>query len=304
MAASQKRSKQTAVIVGAVVAVAIVLIIVALIAPVIMYLINPYRDYKHVIARFELSNEMVLEYVIEEDEYDIAATNFIFLAKNGYFDNTVLFDAGDPLQNTDGWVRFGGYEKQPSVWEGGSSNYNSTKHHAQNKTYCKNFKAISNKWFPDNVCNKFGYDLNADKNGQSADRLDDIGVLAYLYDKTSTEFQMSYKEKPSNDATQIVSGTSGTTYQPYELKSTMVGYALNNKTIENLKKIAATAKTTEQSTTTSGIIWCPPDPTIYIRTVKIYNLDGKKWDNFDFISYMTNPRSDGTTRYSGWTGKI
>ncbi|MCH5162838.1 MAG: hypothetical protein J1G38_05055 [Clostridiales bacterium] len=304
MVLSQRRSKRTAFIIGAVVAIAIIMLIIALIVPVFMYIDNPYRNYKNVIARFELSNEMVLEYIIEENEYDIAASNFIFLAKNGYFNNTVLFDAGDADRDTDGWVRFGGYEKQPTVWEGGSSIYNNTQHHAQNKSYCEKFKAIPNKWFPDNVCNKFGYDLNADKNGINTTRLEDVGVLAYLYNDTSTEFQMSYKEQPSNYVSVVNNSADGMSYTIRELKPTMVGYALNNKTIENLKKIAATAQPTEKSSTTSGVIWCPPDPAIYIRSVKVYNLDEKKWENFNFIKYMTDPKKDGSTRYRGWTGKI
>lgn len=303
MVVSQKRSKRTAIIIGTAIALAVLLIAVAVIVPVIMFAVNPYRGYGHVVARFELSNEMVLEYVIEEDEYDIAATNFIFLAKNGYFDNTVLFDAGDPSRDTDGWVRFGGYEKQPNVWEGGSSSYDNTKHHAQNERYCRDFNAISNKWF-DNVCNKFGYDLNADAKGTNVERLDDIGVLAYLYNDTSTEFQMSYKEQPSNDVSVINNTADGTTYTVRELKPTMVGYALNDDTVKNLKKIAATAVPTDKAKVTTGVVWCPPDPAIYIRRVKIYNLDGKKWNDFDFVSYMTDRKPDGSTRYRGWTGKI
>ncbi len=303
MAVSQKRSKRAVVIISIAVVLAVILIVTAIVVPLAINAANPYRGYKHVIARFELSNEMVLEYVIEENEYDIAATNFIFLAKNGYFDNTVLFDAGDQSRDTDGWMRFGGYEKQPSVWEGGSSNYNNTKHHAQNEKYCRSFGGISNKWF-DNVCNKFGYDLNADPKGTNAERLDDEGVLAFLYNDTSTEFQMSYKEQPSNDVNVINNTSSGMSYTMRELKPTMVGYALNRKTVTNLKKIAATAITTEEAKVTFGVVWCPPDPAIYIKKVKVYNLDGKKWDDFDFVSYMTKKKSDGSTRYRGWTGKI
>lgn len=304
MVKSQKRSKRSAIIIAIAVILAVLLIITAIVVPVTMNIINPYRDRKSVIARFELSNEMVLEYVIEEKEYDIAATNFIFLAKNGYFDNTVLFDAGDPAYGTDGWMRFGGYEKQPSVWEGGSSKYDNTKHHAQNEKFCKNFGAIPNSWFKD-VTNKFGYDLNADANSGSNDkRLRDEGVLAFLYNDTSTEFQMSYKQNPSNDVSVINNDTSGTTYTFRELKPTMVGHALNSNTVKNLKKLAATAVRTEEATVTSGVVWCPPDPTVYIRTVKVYNLDDKKWDDFNFVSYMTNPKKDGSTRYRGWTGKV
>ncbi len=302
MVVAQKKSKRSAIIIGAIACVAIVLIIVALIAPVIAYLVNPYRDYDYVIARFDLSNEMVLEYVVEEDQYDIAATNFIFLAKNGYFDNTVFFDAGDKELGTDGWMRFGGYEDQPSVWEGGSSQYASTHHHAQNKDYCSAFSAIPNDRFTKNVCDKFGYDLypdsgaNIGSNGENPERLNDIGVLAYLYDNTSTEFQMSYKADASNDVTVITNGNISTD----ELKCTMVGYALNDKTIENLQAIAATA--TVNTAISTGVRWCPPSPTIRIERVKIYNLDGAKWNNFDFMDYMTTKNENGL-RLKSWTGR-
>lgn len=295
MAASQKRSKRNAVTVGAVLCVAVVLIIAACIAPVIAYGVNPYRDYNFVVARFNLSNGMVLEYVIEEDEYDIAATNFIFLAKNKYFDNTVFFDAGNAEHNTDGWVRFGGYEQQPSVWEGSSSDHNSTHHHAQNKTFCSEFKALPNSSFK-NVTDKFGYDLYSDKNGVNPDRLDDLGVLAYMYDDTSTEFQMSYKAQP---ATQI-EVYNGTNITMRDAKVTMVGYALNDKTVENLQAIAATAK--RNTSITIGAVWYPPSPTIRIKNVKVYNLDGKKWRNFDFIDYMSKSNDNGP-RLRSWTGR-
>lgn len=296
MIASQKRSKQNAVTVGAVLCVAVALIIAGLIAPVIAYGVNPYRDYDYVIARFNLSNGMVLEYVIEENEYDIAATNFIFLAKNKYFDNTVLFDAGSEDQNTDGWVRFGGYEQQPSVWENSSSDHKSTHHHSQNKTFCSEFKALPNSSFK-NVCDKFGYDLYADKNGENPDRLDDIGVLAYMYSDTSTEFQMSYKELPSTQIA-VMNGDGGVTMR--DMKATMVGYALNDNTVENLKRIAATAK--RNTSISIGALWYPPSPTIYIKSVKVYNLDSAKWRDFDFIDYMSKSNENGP-RLRSWTGR-
>ena len=139
MVQSQKQARTTAIAVGAVCALAILLILVALIAPVIMYIVNPYRGYKSVIARFNLSNGMKLEFVIEEDKYDTAATNFIFLATNGFFDNTVFYDA----QN--GWLRFGGYEAQPATNSQGD--YGRTHHRRDSEAYCRGFKALANSQF-------------------------------------------------------------------------------------------------------------------------------------------------------------
>ncbi len=275
MLASQSGSRKTAVMVGAIACVAILLILAALIVPVVAYMKNPYSNYKSVIARFDLSNGMKLEFVIEEDEYDTAATNFIFLAKNKYFDNTVFYDA----QN--GWLRFGGYEQQPA----GST----THHHEQNTGYCENFSALPTSSFS-NPRSKFGYKLNADSNGTTPELLNDIGVLAFLYSDTSTEFQFSYQEQAVNTVP-YVEGGQGT------LEPTMVGHALNDETVNNLIAISKTAEVNTRMS--SGFRWMPPTPDIYIDSVKVYNLDKTKWKDFDFISYVGK-----NDRLNRWTGRV
>lgn len=290
MRLSQARGKRSALILSSTVAFAVVLILIAMIVPVVLYLVNPYRNYNGVIARFNLSNGMTLEYVIDEDKYDTAATNFIFLAKNKYFNNTVFFDA----QN--GWLRFGGYEGQPSISVGNSSSHESTKHHSRNEKFCSDFSALPSKSFT-SVTNKFGYKLRADNSGTNSALLNQIGVLTYLYSDTTTEFQFAYKEQASNEIRNI-SSSGGSTTQV--LEPTMVGHALNEETIQNLIAISALAAT--QTKVSYGNAWLPPTPDIYIRTVKVYNLNSSKWKKFDFISYMNGTDSDGRTRLSGWTG--
>lgn len=289
MIAEQKKSKRSAAFICAVVCVAVVLVLVALLVPVISYLVNPYRGYKDVIARFNLSNGMVLEYVVEEEEYDTAATNFIFLAKNGYFDNTVFFDA------QSGWLRFGGYEDQPSASATSSSDYSRTKHHSQNERYCSKFGALKNSLF-ENVRDKFTYYLRADSNGTKTALLEQKGVLAFLYDKTHTEFQLSYDDQPT-ELVKVVS--SNGTESTETLRATRVGHALNDETIRNIEIIASTKEVNDRIS--SGYRWEPPSPTIYIESVKVYNLDSKKWRNFDFIEYMKGNDSSGVRRLSGWT---
>lgn len=288
MLESQKRSRKTAVIMGAVICVAVLLILAGLLVPVITLMVNPYRGYVDVIARFKLSNGMTLEYVIEEDNYDTAATNFIFLAKNGFFDNTVFFDA------QEGWLRFGGYESQPKISTGSSSSYESTRHHAQNETYCSKFKALSNSSFSTPTL-KFGYKLRADANGEKQSLLEQIGVLTYLYSDSSTEFQFSYKAQANN---QVETMDSSGKKSRITLEPTMVGRALNDKTIENIIAIAKTARPNEGIS--SGALWHPPAPDVYIETVKVYNLDGSKWRDFDFISYMEGKDSSNNNRLVGW----
>lgn len=292
MLASRKQSQRFSIVVAAVCCIAIVLVLAALLVPVIAYLVNPYRGYKNVIARFKLSNGMVLEYVIEEDKYDIAATNFIFLAKNGYFDNTVFFDA----QN--GWLRFGGYEDQPSYAANSSGDYSRTKHHAQNEKYCSGFKALPNDRF-DKSLDKFGYNLYSDANGETTALLEQIGVLTYLYSDTSTEFQFAYTAQANNLITRLGSDGKKSTGT---LLPTMVGYALDDKTVDNLIALAETAA--ENTSISYGYLWTPPSPTVRIDSVKVYNLDSEKWRNFDFVEYMNSEDNSGRRRLRGWTGQV
>ncbi len=291
MALSQKRSKQSAIIIGCVVALAVLLIIAALLAPVIMFVVNPYRGYKDVIARFKLSNGMTLEYVIEEDKYDTAATNFIFLAKNKFFDNTVFYDA------QGGWLRFGGYEAQPLDSSSSASDYSRTKYRGDSKAYCDSFDAIANSYFEKDANGnyrttyKFGYRLRQDADGTDTNVINQLGALTFRYENTSTEFQFyygDYAETVPNDIAQI--------------KCTMVGHALNDKTLRNIQAIASSNPTRNPNLST-GYIWTPPTPTIKINTVTVYNLDNSKWRNFDFVKYVSGNDKSGARRYTSWIGK-
>ncbi len=287
MLAAQKKSRRSAILIGAIACVAVILVLVGMLIPVIAYMINPYRNYKDVIARFNLSNGMKLEYVIDENLYDTAATNFIFLAVNGFFDNTVFFDA----QN--GWLRFGGYEDLPKT--NSSSDFNRTKHRSDNKTFCDNFKALPTDAFrDDNSLYKFDYKLRADSNGENVNLLNQIGVLAYLYSDSSTEFEFSYKEQAINDIESVDGGTN-------ILEPTMVGHALDGPDGETVKNLIAISNTAATSTlVSSGYKWLAPTPTIYIESVKVYNLDDSKWKTFDFISYMKENDSSNSRRYRSW----
>ncbi len=283
MLRSQRQAQHSALVIGGVVALAVLLIVIALIVPVIMYIVNPYRGYNDVIARFNLSNGMVLEYVIDEEEYDTAATNFIFLAKNGYFDNTVFYDA------QGGWLRFGGYDAQPTDGSTSASSYERTKHRSNSESFCKSFDALASSKFR-KVTDKFGYRLRADRDGKSDNVIHQIGALTFRYNDTATEFQFYY-----GDYSEVVPGNiSG-------IECTMVGHALNDETIKNIQSIRRTAA--DNTAISSGYKWRPPTPNIKIESVKVYNLDDKKWKDFDFLKYMDGNDVSGSRRLVSWVGK-
>ncbi|MDE6293503.1 MAG: hypothetical protein K2L88_02640, partial [Clostridiales bacterium] len=256
------------------------MIIVALLVPVILYVVNPYRGYDDVIAKFKLSNGMELEYVIDEDEYDTAATNFIFLATNKYFDNTVFYDA------QGGWLRFGGYVAQPRAND--VSTFERSNHRSDSVEFCSNFTALPNNRFS-KVTEKFGYRLRVGTDDTKDSLVRQKGALTYRMDR-ATEFQFFY-------------GDNGETV-PNDINSiscAMVGHALNEQTIKNLDSIRATAAL--NTSISSGYMWKPPTPNIMIESVKVYNLNSSKWSNFDFLEYLSGKDSDGNTRYTSWYGK-
>lgn len=291
MVATQKRSKRSTLYLCIAIAVSVVLVLVAVLIPVITHVVNPYRGYKKVIARFKLSNGMKLEYVIDEQKYDTAATNFIFLAENGFFDDTVFYDA------QGGWLRFGGFDNQPKTGSTSVSEYARTSHRGDSVDYCSKFDALPNSYFEKDihgnvrVTYKFGYRLRADSNGSDKNVISQLGALTFRYNDTATEFQFYYGDRAEtvpNDISQI--------------PSTMVGYPLNDETTENIQKIASANPTTNPNIT-SGYVWKPPTPDIRIKSVDVFNLDGKKWDKFNFMEYMSANNSAGLRRYSSWVGK-
>ncbi|MDE6029406.1 MAG: hypothetical protein K2F90_03695 [Clostridiales bacterium] len=280
MAKSQTQSKRMTIIVGCVIGVAILLIIAALLAPVIMHVVNPYRGYDDVIAKFTLSNGMELEYVIDEDEYDTTATNFIFLANNKYFDNTVFYDA------QGGWLRFGGYVDQPL--SNNTSDYKRSNHRSDSEDYCKGFGALPNNRFS-KVTEKFGYRLYTRPDDRNDNLVKQLGTLTYRTD-TATEFQFYYGDYTETVPTNISN-----------IECAMVGHALNEQTKKNLKSIRAMAAI--NSHLSDGYLWKPPTPNIRIESVKVYNLNSSKWADFDFLKYLEGKDSDGNQRYTSWYGK-
>ncbi len=242
-----KTERKTVLVITAVILAAVILITTAILLPILFTTVYRYRDINNPVARMELSNGMVLEYEIFEDTCPIAASNFIFLARIGYFDNTIIFDS----QNN--WVRFGGYETE-------------TAHRSANKTFTDTVEGINK--YPNS---KFGYRLKADTSSE-AKMYDQKGILAFLYNDTATEFQVA-----AIDGAQLT--VQGTYSKEYRV--TACGRAFE-ESMPYIEEIAAMARNEQSQHST----WKAPQPTITIKKVKLYNLDRKKWKHFGFDDYF------------------
>ncbi len=238
---------------------ALALIVTAIVLP---FTCSTYSGVKNPVAKIELSNGMNLEFEIYEDTCPIAATNFIFLARNRFFDGTIIYDS----QN--GWVRFGEFTSMQTY-----------------KTQDKNYMADLEGFYDNHADNKLGYRLYADTSSD-AGRYGEEGMLTFNYLNSSCQFFMSSQ---SNCQTRVENSTAD--YTP-----TVVGRALNDQTLAHIKSIAELPRNEESPHS----IWKNPLPTITIKSVKLYNLDGKKWRNFHFEDYMSKARENENTAISNW----
>ena len=238
---------------------AVALIATAIILP---FTCSAYSDVKNPVAKIELSNGMNLEFEIYEDTCPIAATNFIFLARNRFFDGTIIYDS----QN--GWVRFGEFTSMQTY-----------------KTEDKEYMDKLEGFYDNHKDNKLGYRLYADTS-PDAGRYGEEGMLTFNYLNSSCQFFMSSQ---ANCQTRVENSTSD--YTP-----TVVGRALNDQTLEHIRSIAALPRNEDSPHS----IWKNPLPTITIKSVKLYNLDGKKWRKFHFEDYMSKARENENTAISNW----
>lgn len=244
--------RKAVIIIAAVVLAAVLLITAAIVIPVLFTTVYRYRNVNNPVARMELSNGMVLEYEIFEDTCPAAATNFIFLANIGYFDNTIIFD------NQNNWVRFGGWETE-------------TKHRSTNTAFTDTVEGMDR--YPKS---KFGYRLKADTSAE-AKMYNQRGILAFLYSDSATEFQVA-----AVDGAQLTIPTSSSNR---EYKVTACGRAFE-ESMEYIEQIAAM----QQNPDSANPTWKAPYPTLTIKKVKIYNLNRKenrkKWNDFHFDTYF------------------
>lgn len=229
--APRKPYKRWMVIVAMTLGLALVLI-----AVILPFTCSPYRYVENPVAKIQLSNGMTLEFEIFEDTCPIAATNFIFLAKNKFFNNTIIFDI------QQGWVRFGNRKTMTSLV-------------SADEEYCAKLKGFEKE----HQDNKFGYRLQPDTSAD-AKRINEEGMLTFNYKLSSNEFFIS---SMLNCQTNL----GGTDYTP-----TAFGRYLNDETLANIKAIAEMPLDENSPNTT----WVGPQTTVMIKSVKLYNLDGKK----------------------------
>ncbi len=222
--------------------------------------VNPY-------AEIELSNGMTLTFDIWEKECPIASTNFIYLAEQGYFDGTIIFD------NSGNWVRFGGWKADGT-------------HRGDDDTeFLEKYTDRESQDFNYNN-NKFGYRLRQDTARSSM--FSTTGVLSFCYERSATEFQIATSSSVAN----TVEGDTGGEWKvsPFAIAT--------EKTLAQLKKLSELPA--DDGTRFTHDYFRAPlsnDGLITIKSVKVRRKYEPKWADFDFMEYFkTGDDANGRLR--------
>lgn len=276
----------------------VILITLGIVLPLFVFN-NPYKSFSNPVAVINLSDgsrKMKVEVEIFEREAPIAATNFLFLAQIGFFDDTIIFDT----QND--FVRFGGYESYTSHRKDNKSFYNKIKE--------KQISAETGK-------NKFGYALEPDSSARKGDNSFlkenyeySAGYLSFINNTTydyndmaghaSSNFQFCSADSTIGaKVLEVNDKENPSTDKARKLTASPFGKVINDSSLNILKEIASYDKITEDSDEYKATkYWVGPQKQVKITNVKIYNMQNKsKWKNFNFNSFFAkgNTYFDGTS---------
>lgn len=250
--------------IGIALLVAAVLVITSLI---LAFTVIPNTIYSHIdnpVAVIYLDNGDTIEFEIFETEVPDQATNFLYLCKIGFFDDTIIFDT------TSEYVRFGQYES-----------YDSYK--SENIEFLATVDDIVPSYSGADI---FDYRMkNSDSSSTSTgyiDKSSEVGYLSLCEDISGTEFQIC----TSKNEQQVINAKDGSSDQ-LDMSGYSLGQCLNEQSRTVCEKIAAM----EVNVDNGHNYWTGPAETIKITKVKLYNMDSEKWDDFNWTEYFDDDTS-------------
>ncbi|MCL2798027.1 MAG: peptidylprolyl isomerase [Firmicutes bacterium] len=287
---------------------AAVLITFAILIPTVFMRNARYAAYDNSVAVIHLSTGDKIELEIFEKEVPLAATNFLYLARNGFFDGVIVFDT------TNKYVRFGQYE---------DVSFETGTHRATNTVFTDKLTDITIPSGSTTQANgsklayRIGKDFtSADPNSpklvdQSAVR----GFLSQTYSISGVDFQFC---TASNEQQNVLNRKPGDTRATRNMTGYAFGRCINQSSLEALDKIAAMEQMQKPGEYAVHKFWNPPqyakDPkknsdvltAVTIKKVEIvkWHDHWNKWRNFNWDDYF-NKNAEGAigsgkaTWYSG-----
>ncbi len=281
IAVSHGMSKKQIWILSVSVVVGLLIIFTAILLPFVL----PNSSSKYPRATITLEDGRKLTMTIWEEECPIAASNFIFLAQIGFFDGVLMHD----VQPDRNYMRFGAYKSYAS----GDTRYEDTDFIAsipRSKFNIVNLDSTSDRQKAESA--KFGYRLRKDSSGDAM-RYGEQYVLSFNY-ANAADFVINLGQDNTNFTNQ--SGQNN-------IKDNLVAFAkFDDEASQSiLDELYAYEKNPNTNTGSSANAFVGTVPPIRIKSVRVTNLNKKKWKNFEFISYM-NTAYNGNTAIRSWVG--
>lgn len=250
---------------------AIALIFVAIFVPV--YYSSNYLYEDNPIVEIRLSNGMTLKYKIYAEDTPRVANNFLFLAEMGYFDGNVIHD------NSNSWVRFGGYY----IDEEDTSDLS-------HRTADTDFIAKTSSYFSDHSGEKTQYKYQLNRDTTAIATKDDAIAKYGLFGQYSA-YSNDYSILGKVGAQSVITDTS---YITTTIDPIYMGKAYDESTEANIEAILAMGKTDEYY---RDAFQLPVDNEIItIKKVKIFNYEPVYGDNYE--DYL----EDNSYISSAWSG--
>lgn len=258
----------------------IILALVIILTAVLMLVLIPKfaENSKYPRATITLDDGRQLNMVIWEEECPIAATNFIFLAKIGFFDGTIIYD----VQPNRNFMRFGaykGYGKNDSRYEDADfiNGIPQSKFNVVNVDPTYKNQAQSNK---------FGYRLKKDISNDR-NRFGEQYVVSFN-NYNAADFVINLGEGNTNFTNQ----SGNKSWNEYLC-------AFGKFEDEKSQEILDELYNREKNFNTGDEDMVGTNPPIKIKSVSISNYSKKRWKRFEFVSYM-NTAYDGKSAWLSW----
>ena len=258
----------------------IVLACVIILTAVILLVVVPRSNSKYPRAVITLGDGRELTLTIWEEESPIAATNFMFLADIGFFDKNIIYD----VQPEKNYMRFGAY----TGYSSSLSKYNDKDFIDSIPRKKFNIVNVDDRYKDDAQSNKFGYRLRKDTGG-NAGRYGEKYVISFN-NSNAADFVINLGENNTN-----FTDSNGKN----SLNNSLVAFgAFEDEKSQRILDELYGYKKNYNTGLGDGVVGT--ETPIVIRSIKLYNMNKKKWRDFEFVSYMKTALN-GSTAFSGWT---
>jgi len=266
---------------------ALIMILFAILIPTVIAPSVRFGNIPHTVVVFQLSTREQIEIIVYDDAMPHTATNFVHLARMGFFNDTVIFDT------SYNFVRFGQYED----------------------TTFRNFRTRNQSFINRNVRNmtlpdRFHGEQFFDGDSPFDFRINETpisyrvatrpGYISAMHTFSGTDFQISAGDINSDQArTSLPNNRTGQT-DSLDVGGRVFGH-VTPTSMEVIERIAARDN---RGVSSAHPFFIPPREAIRIVNTRVYNLDfWGKWRTFSWDNYFQwNSELQSHASIISWVG--